>query len=62
MKRLGKHKKKCDAVRDVRQGHRETVWMTPQLEDEKVFYVCADPYCRARLLILDLRTVELPTT
>ena len=62
MKRLGKHKKNCGAVRDVRHKHLKTVWMTPQLEGEKIFYVCADPFCRARLLVLDLSTVVLPAT
>ncbi len=62
MKRSGKHKKNCGAVRDVHRTQRITVWTTPQLEDEQVFYVCADPDCQARLLVLDLNTIELPAT
>jgi hypothetical protein len=61
MQRLGKHIKGCRACREVQHRRKRTVWMTPQLEAEKVFFVCADPCCKARLQIVNLATLSLPS-
>jgi len=54
------HRENCAACAVVQSGEKVTVWMTPQLEDEQVFYVCADPDCGAKLAILDVASIRLP--
>ena len=59
MKRLGNHRKSCTAQAMVQAHQRKTVWMAPELTGEKLIYVCADPDCRARLLVLNMRSLRL---
>jgi hypothetical protein len=60
VKRIGKHRKDCSALAEVRSGKKKMAWMTPQFVDEKLFYVCTDPNCEARLVVLDVRSISLP--
>jgi predicted RNA-binding protein YlxR (DUF448 family) len=61
MKRISDHHKKCEAAMEVRAGTKRTVWMTPQLDQGRVFYVCADANCPAKLIVLNLSRVKLPS-
>jgi hypothetical protein len=60
MKRIGEHKDGCEALGEVRAHRKKTVWMTPELVEAKVRYVCADASCRATLRVIDLDCIKLP--
>ncbi len=60
MKRIGKHVTCCTASTEVRAGRRRTVWMVPDLVNEKLTYVCADAGCMAKLHAVDLNCLKLP--
>ena len=61
MRRLNSHHAFCAACAIVRKGKKATVWMTPQFADEKLFYVCGDPNCEARLVVLNVQSLRLPS-
>ena len=58
--RIGQHIGNCAASAAVRAGKRKTVWMTPQLMNEKLTFVCADAGCQAKLFVLNVRSLRLP--
>lgn len=57
---MGVHDKNCAAAAAVRHRKRKTVWMTPELVDNKLVFVCADAGCRAKLQVINLDAVKLP--
>ena len=60
MKKIGKHSENCSASSAVLAGKRKTVWMTPELVDGKVIFVCADANCEAKLQVIDIGSIRLP--
>ena len=54
------HQPNCAACAVVRSGKKAIVWMTPEFDYPELFYVCADPLCRARLVVMDVRSIRLP--
>ena len=60
MKRIRVHNSGCEATVDVKAGKKKSVWMAPDIKDEKLMYVCADASCAARFEAIDLRSIKLP--
>lgn len=59
-KRIGRHIADCAASAAVRARKQKTVWMTPQLMDDKLTFVCADAGCAAKLSVLNVLSLRLP--
>lgn len=59
-RRIGEHKPDCTASAAVRAGKKKSVWMTPELTDHKLTFVCADASCAAKLSILNVLSLRLP--
>ena len=60
MKKVGKHRKDCQACEAVHAGKKATVWMTPELVENKLLFVCADAGCQAKLSVLNVQSLRLP--
>jgi hypothetical protein len=57
---IGEHKTGCTASAAVRAGKRKNVWMTPELVDHRLIFVCADAGCQAKLVVLNVLSLRLP--